>query len=43
MKIEIVTTRYRDNINPFPGLMVDWRTFSAARIAHVSPATVKRE
>ena len=22
---------------------VDWRTFSAARIAHVSPATVKRE
>ena len=24
-------------------LMVDWRTFSAARIAHVSPATVKRE
>ena len=24
-------------------LMIDWRTFSAARIAHVSPATVKRE
>ena len=24
-------------------LMVDWRTFSAARIARVSPATVKRE
>ena len=24
-------------------LMVDWRTFSAARIAHVSSATVKRE
>lgn len=88
MKIEIVTTRYRDNRNPFPGritgivrrpykdrshvlfrqmveqnrlereillrqfdaeelerladLAVDWRTFSATRIAHVSPATVHR-